>query len=120
MSDARRRKLAVWVRTTSGVVDRWVVRKAESQVGVAVRDLVAISWADNWAEGSDIASWVFTKGERGGWSRVALLRYSGVRVVYRCLRHSRNPSQRETPVSHDGDFISSWCRCTFKGPQANL
>lgn len=59
MSEARRRKQAVWVRAGRGVVGRWVVRKLESQVGFGVRDFVAVSWADIWADiwaaGSDIA-----------------------------------------------------------------
>lgn len=55
MSEARRRKQAVWVRAGRGVVGRWVVRKLESQVGFGVRDFVAVSWADIWAAGSDIA-----------------------------------------------------------------
>lgn len=55
MSEARRRKQAVWVRAGRGVVGRWVVRKLESQVGFGVRDFDAVSWADIWAAGSDIA-----------------------------------------------------------------
>lgn len=55
MSEARRRKQAVWVRAGRGVVGRWVVKKLESQVGFGVRDFVAVSWADIWAAGSDIA-----------------------------------------------------------------
>ena len=55
MSEARRRKQAVWVRAGRGVVSRWVVRKLESHVVFGVRDFVAVSWADIWAAGSDIA-----------------------------------------------------------------
>ncbi len=43
MSEARRRKQAVWVRAGRGVVGRWVVRKAESHVGVGVRHFVAVN-----------------------------------------------------------------------------
>lgn len=55
MSDAKRRKQAVCVSAGRGVVGRWVVRKLESQVVFGVRDFVAVSWADIWAAGSDIA-----------------------------------------------------------------
>lgn len=48
MSEAKRRKQAVWVRAGRGVVGRWVVRKAESQVGVGVRDLADVSWEASW------------------------------------------------------------------------
>ncbi len=54
MSDARRRKQAVWVRAGRGVVGRCVVRNAESHVGVGVRDLVAVSCEIIWEEGFDI------------------------------------------------------------------
>ena len=54
MSEDRRRKLAVWMRAGRGVVARWVVRKAASEVGVGVRDLVVVNWADIWEDGLDI------------------------------------------------------------------
>ena len=43
MSEARRRKQAVWVSAGRGVVGRWVVRKEVSQVGEGVRPLVVVS-----------------------------------------------------------------------------
>ena len=55
ISEASRRKQAVCVRAGRGVVGRWVVRKVEIHVGFGVRDLVAVSWADIWAAGFDIA-----------------------------------------------------------------
>lgn len=61
MSEASRRKLAVCVRAGRGVVGRCVVRKVESHAGFGVRDFVAVSWADIWAAGSDIA-FVFNSG----------------------------------------------------------
>lgn len=54
ISEASRRKQAVWVRAGKGVVGRWVVRKAESHVGFDVRNFVVVSWAAIWAAGSDI------------------------------------------------------------------
>lgn len=54
MSEASRRKQAVWVRAGTGVVGRWVVRKAESHVGFGVRDFVVVSWVEIWTAGFDI------------------------------------------------------------------
>ena len=54
ISEANRRKHAVWVRAGRGVVGRWVIKKAESQVGVGVRDFVIVSWDMIWEEGFDI------------------------------------------------------------------
>ena len=46
MSEASKRKSAVWTRAGKGVVGRWVARKVESQVGVGKRDLVAWRWVE--------------------------------------------------------------------------
>lgn len=54
MSDASRRKQAVWVRAGRGVVGRCVVRKAEIQVAVGVRDFVVVSWEMICVDGFDI------------------------------------------------------------------
>ena len=54
MSEARRRKHAVWVRTGRGVVGRWVVKKVVSQVGEGVRPFVEASWVEFWVVGLDI------------------------------------------------------------------
>lgn len=54
MSDARRRKQAVWVRAGRGVVGRCVVKKAEIQVVVGVSDFVVVSWDMICVEGFDI------------------------------------------------------------------
>ena len=43
ISEARRRKQAVWVSAGRGVVGRWVVRKEVSQVGEGVRPLVLVN-----------------------------------------------------------------------------
>lgn len=43
ISEASRRKQAVWVRAGRGVVGRWVVRKEVSQVVEGVRPLVVVS-----------------------------------------------------------------------------
>ena len=43
ISEARRRKQAVWVSAGRGVVGRWAVRKEVSQVGEGVRPLVVVS-----------------------------------------------------------------------------
>ena len=43
MSEARRRKQAVWVSAGRGVVGRWVVRKDVSHVAEGVRPLVVVS-----------------------------------------------------------------------------
>ena len=43
ISEASRRKHAVWVSAGRGVVGRWVVRKELSQDGEGVRPLVVVS-----------------------------------------------------------------------------
>lgn len=53
-SEAKRRKHAVWVRAGRGVVGRWVVRKAETQPAVGVRNFVVVSWEMIWEDGFDI------------------------------------------------------------------
>lgn len=55
MSEASRRKQAVCARAGRGVVGRCVVKKVASHAEFGVRDFVAVSWADIWAAGSDIA-----------------------------------------------------------------
>ncbi len=55
ISEASRRKLAVWIRAGKGVVGRCVVRKSDSQVSFGVRDLVEVNWVDIWEDGFDIA-----------------------------------------------------------------
>ena len=50
ISEARRRKRAVWVRAGRGVLGRWVVRKEASQVGEGVRDLVVVNWREIWED----------------------------------------------------------------------
>ena len=62
MSEASTRKQAVWIRAGTGVVGRWVVRKAESHVGFGVSDLVVVSWAEIWAAGLDIVRALSTGG----------------------------------------------------------
>lgn len=54
ISEASRRKQAVWVRAGMGVVGRCDVRKVESHVGFGVRDFVVVSWVEIWAAGFDI------------------------------------------------------------------
>lgn len=54
MSDASRRKQAVWVRAGRGVVGRCVVKKADTQVVVGVRDFVVDSCEMICVEGFDI------------------------------------------------------------------
>ena len=49
MSDARRRKSAVWAMAENGVVSFWVDRKLVSQIGDGERNLVEVSCADTWA-----------------------------------------------------------------------
>jgi len=56
MSEARRRKHAVWVSAGRGVVGRWLVRKVESQAVLGVRDLVVVNCWLIWKEGFDIVA----------------------------------------------------------------
>lgn len=50
ISEASRRKRAVWVRAGRGVLRRWVVRNEASQVGEGVRCLVVVSWREIWED----------------------------------------------------------------------
>lgn len=71
ISEAKRRKRAVWVRAGRGVLGRWVVRKVLSQVGEGVRCLVVVRWREIWEDRLDCVIALLEVGRAVLWKLVA-------------------------------------------------